>query len=115
MTFKRRITQYGEPVQIWGASTNTDELGNPISIWDIDKDTFIGVVMRPTASDERFGGGRVAKADKKLLAPHDANIIAGDRLEIDSIMYDLLGLPADWEMKLSGRVQHLQIFLRRVL
>ena len=115
MTFNKYIEQYGETVQIWGASSGTDDLGNPISTWDVDKSTFTGVVLRPTANDALFDAGRVANADKKLLAPSDADIAVGDRLEIDSIMYDLFGVPADWQMKLSGTVQHLQIFLRRVL
>lgn len=115
MVFDRYIKQYGETVHIWSASDTTDDLGNPKSVWDLDKDTFTGVVLRPTANDALFDAGRVANADKKLLAPSDADIETGDRLEIDGIMYDLFGVPADWQMKLSGKVQHLQIFLKRVL
>ena len=115
MTFNTYIEQYGETVQIWGTSSSTDGLGNPIKTWDDDKGTFTGVVLRPTANDALFDAGRVANADKKLLAPSDASIVTGDRLEIDSIRYDLFGIPADWQMKLSGTVQHLQIFLKRVL
>lgn len=115
MTFDKYIEQYGETIHIWGATEDTDDLGNPISVWNADKDTFIGVLMRPTANAALFDAGRVANADKKLLAPSDADIISGDRLEIDDVMYDLIGVPADWQMKIAGTVQHLQIFLRRVL
>lgn len=115
MTFNKYIEQYGETVQIWGASSSTDGVGNPVSTWDVDKGTFTGVVLRPTANDALFDAGRVANADKKLLAPSDASIVSGDRLEIDDVRYDLFGIPADWQMKLSDTVQHLQIFLRRVV
>lgn len=115
MTFNKQIERYGETIQIWGASSGTDDLGNPESTWDVDKGTFTGVVLRPTANDALFEAGRAANADKKLLAPSDASIVSGDRLEIDSVTYDLFGVPADWQMKLSGTVQHMQIFLKRVL
>lgn len=115
MSFDRYIEQYGETVQIWGATVGTDDLGNPLSEWNVDKGTFIGVVVRPTANDALFDAGRVANADKKLLAPSDASIVKGDRLEIDSITYNLFGVPADWQMKLSGTVQHQQIFMKRVV
>lgn len=115
MTFDKYIEQYGETVQIWGTSSGTDALGNPVKTWDSDKGTFTGVVLRPTANDALFDAGRIANADKKLLAPASASIAKGDRLEIDSVTYDLFGIPADWQMKLSGTVQHQQIFLRRVV
>ena len=115
MTFDKQIEQYGETIQIWGSSSGSDDLGNPVKTWDQDKGTFTGVVLRPTANDALFDAGRIANADKKLLAPTDAAIISGDRLEIDSVVYDLFGVPADWQMKLSGSVQHLKIFLRRVV
>lgn len=115
MPFDRYIKQYGETVHIWSASDATDNIGNPKSVWDIDKASFTGVVLRPTANDALFDAGRVANADKKIIAPSGTDIEAGDRLEIDGIMYDLFGVPADWQMKLYGKVQHLQIFLRRVL
>lgn len=115
MTFDKHIELYGETVQIWGVSSGTDAFGNPESTWDVDKGTFTGVVLRPTANDALFEAGRVANADKKLLAPSDASIVKGDRLEIDSVVYDTFGVPADWQMKLSGTVQHLQIFLKRVI
>lgn len=109
------ISRLGEEIQIWGASSGTDALGNPVSTWDVDKDTFIGVVMRPTANDVLFAPGRISDTDKKLYAPSTANIATGDRLEIDSVVYDLYGTLADWQMKLGGTVQHLQIFLKRVV
>jgi hypothetical protein len=115
MTFDKQIEQYGETVQIWGASSGTDGFGNPESTWDVDKGTFTGVVLRPTANDITIAAGRITDTDKKLLAPVSADIATGDRLEIDSVTYDLLGVLADWQMKLFGTVQHLQIFLKRVL
>ncbi|MEA3397797.1 MAG: hypothetical protein U9R05_10085 [Chloroflexota bacterium] len=109
------IKRLGETVQIWGASSGTDDLGNPVKTWDQDKGTFTGVVMRPTANDVLFAGGRLSDTDKKLHAPSAASIATGDRLEIDSVIYDLYGTLPDWQMKLGGTVQHLQIFLKRVV
>ncbi len=108
------IGKLGETVQIWGASSGTDDLGNPESTWDVDKGTFIGVVMRPTANDALFAPGRISDTDKKLHAPSTASIATGDRIEIDSVTYDLYGTLADWKVKLGGTVQHLQLFLKRV-
>lgn len=109
------IGRLGESIQVWGASSGTDGLGNPMKTWDQNKGTFTGVVMRPTANDVLFAGGRLSDTDKKLNAPSTAAIATGDRLEIDSITYDLYGSLADWQMKLGGTVQHLQIFLKRVM
>ncbi len=113
--FDAYIEQYGETVQLWGAADGTDSLGNPTKTWSVDKDTFTGVVQRPTANDITLSAGRLTDTDKKLLAPTTADIATGDRIEIDDIAYDMLGSHADWQMKLSGTVRHQQIFLRRVL
>lgn len=115
MTFDAHIEAYGETCQLWGASTGTDEFGNPEDTWDTDKGTFTGVVIRPTASDITASAGRIADTDKKLLAPTTADIATDDRIEIDSVTYDLLGDHADWQMKLSGTTYHQQLFLRRVI
>jgi len=115
MTFDAHIEQYGESIQLWGDSDGTDDLGNPVKVWNVDKDTFTGVVLRPTASDITISAGRLSGTDKKLLAPTTADIATGDRIEIDDITYDLLGSHEDWQMKLSGITQHQQLFLRRVL
>lgn len=109
------IERLGETIQIWGASSGTDALGNPVSTWDVDKGTFTGVVMRPTANDVLFAPGRISDTDKKLNAPSTASIATGDRLEINSVTYDLYGTLTDWQMKLGGTVQHLQLFLKRVV
>lgn len=109
------ITRLGEEIRIWGSSESTDALGNSIKTWDQDKGTFTGVVMRPTANDVLFAPGKLADTDKKLHAPSTASIVTGDRLEIDSITYDLYGSLADWQMKLGGTVQYLQLFLKRVI
>jgi hypothetical protein len=47
-SFDAHIEAYGETCQLWGASTGTDEFGNPEQTWDTDKGTFTGVVIRPT-------------------------------------------------------------------
>jgi len=98
------ITRLGETIQIWGTSSGTDSLGNPVSTWDVNKGTFIGAVQRPAPNDVLFAP-----------APSDASIATGDRLEIDSVVYDLYGTLADWQMKLGGTVQYLQLFLKRVV
>lgn len=112
------IGKLGETVQIWGASSGTDGLGNPESTWNVDKGTFTGVVMYPAGDagvgDALFAAGRISDTDKKLHAPSTASIATGDRLEIDSVTYDLYGTLADWQVKLGGTVQHLQLFLKRV-
>lgn len=108
------IERLGETIQIWGSSSGTDALGNPVKAWDQDKGTFTGVVMRPTANDVLFAPGRISDTDKKLHAPSTASIATGDRLEIDSVTYDLYGTLADWQIKYSGTVQHLSLFLKRV-
>jgi len=113
--FDNAINRLGETVQIWGSSSGTDDLGNPVQTWDQDKGTFVGAVQRPTANDVLFAPGKLADTDKKLIAPSDASIATGDRLEIDSIIYNLYGTLADWTMKQGGTVRHQQIFLKRVM
>lgn len=109
------IERLGELIQIWGSSDSMDDLGNHIKVWNVDKGTFTGVVGRPKANDVLFAGGKLSDTDKTLLAPSDASLATGDRVEIDSITYDLFGTEADWKMKLGGTVVHLQLFLQRVL
>jgi len=113
--FNAHIEQYGESMQLWGSYSDTDDLGNPVKTWAVDKGTFTGVVLRPTAADITISAGRLSSTDKKLLAPTTADIATGDRIEIDDITYDLLGSHEDWQMKLSGTTYHQQLFLRRVL
>lgn len=113
--FDNAIDKLGETIQVYGASESIDALGNPIKVWDQDKGTFAGVVGRPKANDTLFAGGKLADTDKTLIAPSDANIAIGDRLEIDNVTYDLYGTLADWQMKRGGTVQHLQLYLKRVL
>lgn len=109
------INRLGETIQIWGTSSSTDTLGNPTKTWDQDKGTFIGVVGRPKANDVLFAGGKLADTDKTLIAPSDASIATGDRLEIGGIMYDLYGSLPDWRMKQGGTTRYLSLYLRRVL
>jgi hypothetical protein len=113
------IGRLGESIQIWGqiwgAASETDDLGNPVKAWTVNKGTFIGVVMRPKANDVLFAGGKLADTDKTLIAPSDASIATGDRLEIDSVTYDIYGTLADWKIKLGGTVQHLSLYLKRVI
>ena len=108
------IERLGETVQIWGSSSGTGALGNPVKAWDQDKGTFTGVVGRPKANDVLFAGGKLSDTDKTLIAPSDVSIATGDRLEIDSVTYDLYGTLADWQMKIGGTVQHLSLYLKRV-
>ena len=108
------INRLGESIQIWGTSSTTDSLGNPVTVWDQDKGTFTGVVGRPKANDALFAGGKLADTDKTLIAPSDASIATGDRLEIDSVTYDLYGSLADWQVKLGGTVRHLALYLWKV-
>lgn len=108
------IERLGETVRIWGSSSSTDDLGNPVKVWDQDKGTFIGVVGRPKANDVLFAGGRISDTDKTLIAPSDANLATGDRVEIDSIIYDLYGTEADWKQRLGTTIKHLQLYLMRV-
>lgn len=109
------IARLGETIQIWGSSNGTDSLGNPIKTWDQDKGTIVGVVGRPKANDALFAGGKLSDTDKTLIAPSDASLATGDRLEIDSITYDLYGTEADWQMKLGTSTKHLQLYLKRVV
>jgi len=59
------ITRLGETIQIWGASSGTDSLGNPVSTWDVNKGTFIGAVQRPAPNDVLFAPGKISNTDKK--------------------------------------------------
>ena len=109
------INRLGETIQIWGTSSSTDTLGNPTKTWDQDKGTFIGVVGRPKANDVLFAGGKLADTDKTLIAPSDASIATGDRLEIDSITYDLFGSLPDWQAKHGTTTRYLTLYLKMVL
>lgn len=115
MTSDAVIKQLGETIQIWGAVSSTDGLGNTIKVWTTNKGTFTGVVSRPTPDDIALLGGKISATDKKLYAPSDASIVTGDRIEIDSIKYDCFGSSADWGIKRAGVVQYLKLFLKRVL
>ena len=109
------IERLGESIQIWGSSSGTDDLGNPIKTWDQDKGTCIGVVGRPKANDVLFAGGKLSDTDKTLIATSDANLATSDRVEIDSVTYDLFGTLADWKIKRGTATQQLQIYLKRVI
>lgn len=109
------IENYGEEIQIWGQAASTDGLGNSITLWTTDKGTFTGAVARPSPEDIALAAGRISITDKKLLAPSDAAIATGDRLEIDGINYDCYGSSEDWGIKRAGTVQYLKLFLKRVI
>lgn len=114
--FNGLIKRHGETVQIWGTSSGTDDLGNPVKTWDSDKGTFLGIVTRPTANDVLFAAGKLSDTDKKLLAPSDADIVTSDRVEIDSVTYDLYGTLEDWTAKpLNGTTRYMRLFLKRVV
>ena len=109
------IKRLGETVKIWGASTGTDDLGNTIKTWDQDRGTCVGVVAYPKANDALFAGGKLADTDKTLIVPSDADIATDDRIEIDSIIYDLFGTKADWKLKHGTATQYLHLYLKRVM
>jgi len=108
------INRLGESIQLWGSSSSTDALGNPIKTWDQNKGTFLGVVGRPKANDVLFAAGKIADTDKTLIAPSGTSLATGDRVEIDSIIYDLFGSLADWQIKQGTTTRHLHLFLKRV-
>ena len=108
------IERLGETIKLWGQSSSTDALGNPITVWNQDKGTFKGVVGRPKANDVLFAGGKLSDTDKTLIAPSDASLATGDRVEIDSVIYDLYGTAADWKQKIGTTTKHLQLYLKRV-
>ena len=109
------IERLGEPIQIWGTSDDTDDLGNPVKVWNQDKGTCTGVVGRPKANDALFAGGKLADTDKTLITTSGANLATGDRVEIDGITYDLFGTLADWKHKNGTTTTQLQLYLKRVI
>lgn len=113
-TFGNLINAQGESVKIWGPSVGTDGLGNPETTWDVDKGISTAVIQRPNAQDLKLSAGTVTNTDKKMYAKSDATITTGDRIEVESINYDLIGSLDDWKMKHSGTVEYLRLFLRRV-
>lgn len=115
MNYNTLIERSGETVQIWGSSSTTDGLGNPVKTWTTDKGTFTGVVTRPSPEDVKLEAGRIASTDKKLYAPSDASIATGDRIEVDGINYDCYGSSEDWGVKDAGTVKYLRLFLKRVI
>lgn len=113
-TFDNLINAQGESVKIWGPSVGTDGLGNPETTWDVDKGTTTAVIQRLGAKDIELSAGKVTDTDKKMYAKSDAAIVTGDRIEIESVNYDLIGSLDDWKMKQAGTVEYLRLFLRRV-
>ena len=109
------INRLGETVRIWGASTGTDDLGNPIKTWDQDKGSCLGVTAYPKANDALFAGGRLSDTDKTLIIPSDSDIATGDRVEIDSVIYDLYGTDADWKLKFGNTLKYYHLYLKRVV
>jgi hypothetical protein len=115
MNFDNLIDRNGETVQIWGQSSDTDGLGNTFTTWDVDKGTFTGVVVKSGIYDVALEAGRITTSDRKLIAPSDADIAVGDRLEIDGVKYDCYGSDDDWKVKLNGVTQYKKLFLKRVV
>ena len=111
------FTIHGEIIQIWGSSSGTDGLGNPIKTWDQNKGTVYGMpaTLRQSEMDAMSPTGRIAGADKKYIVPAEATIATGDRLEINSVKYDCMGEYADWTVKRRNTIHHLEIFLRKVI
>jgi hypothetical protein len=109
----------GESIQIYGPGSGSDGLGNPTKTWDVDKGTFYGIVTRPGSRDveeaQLGNSGTVAAAGKKLIAPSDADIATGDRLEIGGITYECQGSSEEWVVKKNGTAHHLEILLTRVV
>lgn len=113
-TFDNLISAQGETIQIWGPSEGTDGLGNPEKTWDDDKGTSTAVIQRPSPTDVELSAGRITTTDRKMFALSDATITTGDRVEIDSVNYDLMGTSDDWKIKHGNTVEYLRLFLQRV-
>lgn len=108
------LTTIGETIQAWGNTNTTDGLGNTVKTWTTDKGTFTGIVQKPKSTDIKLMAGRIDETDRVVYAPTDSGITTGDRLEIDSVYYDIIGSIDDWKLKRNGTTQYYKLILKRV-
>ena len=115
MMFDATIISLGETVTIYGTSSGTDALGNPVSIWDVNQGDEIGIVTPALTEDFKLFAGRIASSDRKLILPSSSNITTGDRVLVDGVWYDAQGTKPDWKIKFKGTTEVFSLLLKRVL
>ena len=84
--------------------------------WDAAYELDIpGVGFNPGSSNEPTEVGRNAVITQpEVYAPTDADILAGDRLRIRGLVFDVEGDPADWRSPFTGWAPGLVVKLKRV-
>lgn len=87
-----------------------DDEANPPSSLAIE-----GCAFNPGGSTEPTQEGRNAVITRpEVYAPADADVLAGDRLVVRGLTYDVEGDPADWRSPFTGWQPGLVIALERV-
>lgn len=92
--------------------SKTEERGVEVSDWDNPaKHEVAGCSVQPASTSREFGG-RVAQVVDgwTLIAPPDADVAEGDRVEFGGRAYEIDGAPYRWDSP-TGRVSSLQAHL----
>lgn len=109
---------YGETVTrlrrptITDSYSDEDEVGDWDDAYELDID---GCAFNPGTSSEPLEVARTAVITRpEVYAPAGADVLAGDRLVVRDVTYDVVGNPADYRSPFTGWQPGLVISLEAV-
>lgn len=90
------------------------ERGDEIADWTAATEHAVsGCRFQPGSTSEVHDNRDALVSSPVLFAPYDADLLARDRVRIDSTVYDVEGEPRRWQSP-TGALAHSEITLRRV-
>lgn len=87
--------------------------GDPIAD-EPDRETLVDPIFAPASSTDINDRGRNgATVDASLFLPYGADLLNTDQVEIDSVLYDVVGEIAQWKNPFTGWNAGSEVALKR--
>lgn len=97
------------------ATTATDRYGETIVSWSSPTTTTLAVRgVEPVSSTEDNDGRQAVITGHRVYLDRGADVLAGDRLVLRGVTYEVNGAPADWRAPWGSRVGGLVVALKAV-
>lgn len=107
---------YGETVAVVRASLVDDGYGNEVPDWSAaTSNPYEGCAVAQNGRDESLTGDRnVVVSDLVVFMPSGTDVVATDRLEIRSRVYEVVGEPFDWRSPFTGAAFGTVVYCNRM-
>lgn len=98
------------------STATADRYGGTVKDWTApDSLTIEGCLVAPRTEGETTDGGREGVViGWTVYAPHGADILATDRVEVRGVAHEVDGEPSDWSGGFTTWTPGVEIQLRRV-